>query len=130
MINKNAVLGSLNHTFSTLSLQVNTTTGATDDPLAVQPGTNVSENFSVLQGDKLDLTKILAGAPLTADLSNLSQFVKVLGHSSNDPGFGPGTKTTLEIAGPHGTGIVNLENSGKLGLKDLLSHNSLILSPH
>ena len=96
---------------------------------AVQPGT-VSENFSVLQGDKLDLTKILAGAHLAHDLSNLSQFVKVLGYSSNDPGFGPGTKTTLEIVGPNGTGIVNLENSGKLNLKDLLSHNSLILPPH
>ena len=130
MINTNTVLGSLNHTFSTSSLQANTTTGVTDDSLVVQPGTNVSENFNVLQGDQLDLTKILAGAPLTADLSNLSQFVKVLGYSSNDPGFGPGTKTTLEIVGPNGSGIVNLENSGKLGLKDLLSHNSLILPPH
>jgi hypothetical protein len=130
MINTNTVLGSLTHTFSTSSLQGGTTMGATGDPPAVQPGTNVSGDFSVHQGDKLDLTKILAGAPLTADLSNLHHFVKVLGHSSNDPGFGPGTKTTLEIAGPHGTGIVNLQNSGKLDLKDLLSHNSLILPPH
>jgi hypothetical protein len=120
----------LTTTFSTLSLQGTTTTGATDDPLVVQPGTNVSENFSVLQGDKLDLTQILAGAPLAADLSNIRDFVKVLGSSSNDPGYGPGTKTTLEIVGPQGTGIVNLENSGKLNLKDLLSHNSLILPPH
>jgi hypothetical protein len=124
------VLGSLNHAFSTLSLQTNTTTGATDDALVVQPGTNVSENFNVLQGDKLDPTKILAGAPLTADLSNLSQLVKVLGHSNNDPGFGPGTKTTPEIAGQQDTGVVNLENSGQSNLKDLLSHNSLILPPH
>jgi hypothetical protein len=53
----------------------------------------------------------------------------VLGYSKNDPGFGPGTKTSLEISGPHGTAIVNLEGAGKLELKDLLQHNSLLL-PH
>ena len=97
MINTNTVLGSLNHTFSTLSLQGHTTTtGATNDPPAVQPGTD------------------------------LSHFVKVHGHSSNDPGFGPGTKTTHEIAGPAGTGIGNSEHS----VKDLFSHHNWILPPH
>lgn len=52
------------------------------------------------------------------------------GYSKNDPGFGPGTKTSLEISGPHGTAIVNLEGAGKLELKDLLQHNSLLLPPH
>jgi hypothetical protein len=119
----------LSGTFFSTSLQGYTNTSVGGSDLVVQPGT-VSENFSVLQGDKLDLTQILAGAPLAADLSNLSEFVKVLGYSRNDPGYGPGTKTTLEIVGPQGAGIVNLENSGKLNLKDLLSHNSLILPPH
>lgn len=94
MINTNTVLGSLTHTFSTLSLQG--ATGATNDPPAVQPGTD------------------------------LSHFVKVLGQSSNDPGFGPGTKTTHEIPGPQGTGIGNSENS----VKDLFSHHNWILPPH
>ena len=36
----------------------------------------------------------------------------------------------VEITGPGGSAVVNLESSGKLGLKDLLSHDSLILPPH
>jgi hypothetical protein len=87
------------------------------------------QNFSAAQGDKLDRRKILAGAPLAHDLTNIDKFVRVLGYSKNDPGFGPGTKTSLEISGPHGTAIVNLEGAGKLELKDLLQHNSLLL-PH
>jgi hypothetical protein len=31
---------------------------------------------------------------------------------------------------PGGSAIVNLEGSGKLQLKDLLSHQSLVLPPH
>jgi len=95
--------------------------------LVVQPG---KQSFSFNHGEKLDLTQVLAGAPLAHDLTNIGDFVKVLGHGKNDPGFGKGTKTTLEVTGPGGSAVVNLESSGKLGLKDLLSHNSLILPPH
>ena len=93
----------------------------------VQPG---NQSFSFNHGEKLNLTQLLAGAPLAHDLTNIGNFIKVLGHGTNDPGFGQGTKTTLEISGPGGSAVVNLESSGKLGLKDLLSHNSLILPPH
>jgi len=48
-------------------------------------------------------------------------------HSENDPGFGRGIKTSLAIAGLHGTAIVKLEGVGKLELKDLLSHHTLVL---
>jgi hypothetical protein len=92
--------------------------------------TGFVQNFSAAQGDKLDRRKILAGAPLAHDLTNIDKFVRVLGYSKNDPGFGPGTKTSLEISGPRGTAIVNLEGAGKLELKDLLQHNSLLLPPH
>jgi len=95
--------------------------------LVVQPG---KQNVSFNHGEKLDLTQLLAGAPLAHDLTNIGDFVKVLGHGRNDAGFGQGTKTTLEVTGPGGSAVVNLESSGKLGLKDLLSHNSLILPPH
>jgi hypothetical protein len=106
-----------------------TTTGPALDVL-VRAGTAYVQNFSLVQGDKLDLKQILAGAPLAHDLANIANFVKVTGHGQNDPGFGPGTKTSLEVTGPHGSALVNLEGAGKLELKDLLQHNSLLLPPH
>jgi hypothetical protein len=93
----------------------------------IRAGTDFVQNFNLAH--KLDLT-ILAGAPLAHDLANLGNFVKVLGYGKNDPGFGPGTKTTLEVTGPHGTAVVNLEGAGKLDLNDLLKHHSLLLPPH
>jgi hypothetical protein len=107
-------------------------TGAAEQgrDLLIRAGTGFVPNFSLAHGDKLDLRQILAGAPLTHDLTNIDQFVRVLGHGRNDPGFGPGTKTSLEISGPHGTAILNLESAGKVDLKDLLRHHSLLLPPH
>ena len=125
-VDQPSLLGSLDSAFLGSPLQ-----GAeSGTDLLVQPGSDVSETFSFAQGDTLDLTKLLAGAPLNADLSNLGSYVQVLGYSANDPGFGPGTKTTLEITGPGGQAIVNLEGAGKIDLQELLSHNSLILPPH
>jgi hypothetical protein len=98
--------------------------------LLIRAGTGFVPNFSVAHGDTLDLTKLLAGAPLAHDLTNIDRFVQVLGSGPNDPGFGHGTKTMLEVTGPGGTAIVNLEGAGKLDLKDLLKHNSLLLPPH
>src|SRR5262249_49770200 len=91
---------------------------------------DATQNFDFKHGGQLDLTQVLAGAPLAADLTNIGDFVKVLGHGKNDPGFGHGTKTTLEISGPNGGAVVNLEGTGKLELRDLLKHTSLILPPH
>jgi hypothetical protein len=96
----------------------------------IRAGTGFVQNFSIAHGDKLDLRKILAGAPLAHDLTNIDKFVRVLGYGKNDPGFGPGTKTSLEVTGPHGSAIVNLEGAGKLELHDLLKHHSLLLPPH
>jgi autotransporter passenger strand-loop-strand repeat protein len=98
--------------------------------LEVQAGSDISQAFSLLNGDKLDLTSVLAGAPLAPDLANIGNFVSVLGYGDNDAGYGAGTQTVLQINGPNGGAIVHLEGSGKLGLQDLLSHNSLILPPH
>jgi hypothetical protein len=97
--------------------------------LLIRAGTDFVRNFSLTGGDKLDLTQILAGARLAHDLVNLSSFVKVLGYGHNDPGFGAGTKTTLEVTGPHGSAKINLEGVGKLELGDLLKHHALLL-PH
>jgi hypothetical protein len=106
-----------------------TTAGPALDVL-VRAGTAYVRNFNLVQGDKLDLTQILAGAPLAHDLANIADFVKVTSYGQNDPGFGPGSKTSLEVTGPHGSALVNLEGAGKLELKDLLQHNSLLLPPH
>jgi hypothetical protein len=104
--------------------------GAQGTDLLIQAGTDFVQNFSLAQGDTLNLTKILAGAPLAHDLANLGKFVKVLGYGRNDPGFGAGTKTTLEVSGLHGSATINLEGAGKLDLQHLLKHQALILPPH
>ena len=104
--------------------------GGNSQAALIRAGTDNVRNFNLAQGDKLDLTKILAGAPLAHDLANLGNFVKVLGYSQNDSGFGHGTKTSLEVTGPHGSAVVNLEGVGKLELSDLLKHHSLLLPPH
>jgi len=104
--------------------------GGTGQDLVIRAGVDYVSRFSLAGGDKLDLTQILAGAPLAHDLANLGSFVQVLGAAANDPGFGAGTKTALAVTGPDGSAIVNLEGSGKLQLKDLLSHQSLVLPPH
>jgi hypothetical protein len=113
-----------------VSTNVVTTAVSTNSSLVVQPDIGGSQNIAFNQGGKLDLTQVLAGAPLAHDLTNIGNFIKVLGHGKNDPGFGQGTKTTLEITGPGGSAVVNLESSGKVDLKDLLKHDSLILPPH
>jgi hypothetical protein len=106
------------------------TGGTTEHDVRVRAGTGYVRNFDLAQGHKLDLRHLLAGAPLAHDLANLGRFVKVLGHGDNDPGFGAGTKTALEVTGPHGTAVVNLEGVGKLDLADLLKHHALLLPPH
>jgi hypothetical protein len=119
------------HFLYSLPAATGTGTGAiTDYDVQVRAGTDFVKNFDLARGDKLDLQQILAGAPLAHDLANLGHFVKVLGYGRNDPGFGPGTKTSLEVTGPHGSAVVNLEGVGKLDLADLLKHHSLLLPPH
>jgi hypothetical protein len=96
----------------------------------VQGGGSYLHHFNVAAGDKLDLTQVLGGAPLAHDLTNIGQFVKVVGHGTHDQASGGSTKTTLEVTGPHGKATINLVGSGKLDLKDLLQQNSLVLPPH
>jgi hypothetical protein len=103
-------------------------TGGTVD--LVQAGTNTSTLFNLAQGDKLDLSQILAGAPVNQDLSNISQYVKVIGHGPNDPGFGQGTQTVLQITGPNGQAIVHLEGSGRLNVHDLVKNDAIIPPTH
>jgi hypothetical protein len=103
--------------------------GASGNTIVLQAGGSYAEQFNIAAGDKLDLTHVLAGAPIAHDLTNISQFVKIVGHGANDPGYGHGTKTTLEIAGPGGSARIDLQGSGKLDLKDLVHHDSLLLPP-
>ena len=106
------------------------TLGSSGHTIVVQAGLAYSEQFVIARGDRVDLRHILAGGPITArDLTNLNQFVKVVGHGPNDPGFGIGNKTTLEITGPGGSARIDLQGSGRLDLKDLLHHDSLLLPP-
>jgi hypothetical protein len=92
----------------------------------IQGGTLSSVPFSLARGDQLDLSQILHGAPAARDLTNIGQFVKVLGHGPNDPSFGHGTQTVIQISGPSDQAIVHLQGSGKLDLEDLVKHDTLI----
>jgi hypothetical protein len=92
----------------------------------IHGGTHSSVPFSLVRGDQLDLSQILHGVPAAQDLTNIWQFVKVLGHGPNDPAFGHGTKTVVQISGPSDQAIVHLQGSGKLDLQDLVKHDSLI----
>jgi hypothetical protein len=104
--------------------------GGSGTTIVVQTGGPFTERFNLASGDKLDLTQVLAGAPISQDLTNLGQFVKVVGYGVNDPGYGQGTKTMLEITGPGGSARIDLQGSGRLDLKDLLHHDSLLLPPN
>ena len=97
--------------------------------MQVRAGTDFVKNCSLARGAR-PRQQIPEGAPLTLDLGNDEPFVKVVGYGKNDPGFGPGTRTSFGVTGPHGRAIVNLEGAGKLELKDLLQHRSLLLPPH
>ena len=102
--------------------------GGSANTLVVHAGGSYAQQFRLGGGDKLDLRHVLAGAPLAHDLTNIHQFVKIVGHGANDPGRGLGT--TLEVTGPSGSARIDLQGSGKLNLKDLLHHDSLLLPPH
>ena len=106
------------------------TTSSSGNVDLIQAGTNTSYQFSLAQGDQLDLSQILAGAPVNQDLSNIGQYVKVIGHGPNDPGFGSGTQTVLQITGPNGQAIVHLEGSGRLNVHDLVKHDAIIPPTH
>jgi hypothetical protein len=95
----------------------------------VQPETDIAHAFTLADGDRLDLTQILANAPLRSDLTNIGDFVTVLGYGANDAGYGAGTKTLLSVSGPDGSAVVALEGSGRLTVDDLLRNDSLILPP-
>jgi len=92
----------------------------------IEAGTHSSVPFSLARGDQLDLSQILHDTPAAQDLTNIGQFVKVLGHGPNDPAFGQGTKTVVQISGPSDQAIVHLQGSGKLDLQDLVKHAGLI----
>jgi hypothetical protein len=95
----------------------------------VQPGNSTTEHFNIGLGDKIDLTQVLAGAPISSDLTNLEQIAKVVGSGSTEPSNNHVSNTTLDIAGPGGSARIELQGSGRVDLKDLLHHDSSIL-PH
>jgi hypothetical protein len=95
----------------------------------VRPNTDIAHAFNPANGDRLDLTQILANASLRSDLTNIGDFVTVLGYGANDAGYGDGTKTLLSVSGPDGSAMVVLEGSGRLTVDDLLKNDSLILPP-
>ena len=90
-------------------------------------GTATIAGFSLSNGDVLNLTSILAGVSLAADLSNLGSFVAVA--TETDAKHKSWTDTVLTIKGSGGTATVTLLNTGSLTLAGLETA-SLVLPAH
>ncbi|MDI9849798.1 hypothetical protein QM467_17265 [Rhodoblastus sp. 17X3] len=67
---------------------------------------------------------LAAGEQLTTDLTNFGNLVSSLKHGANAPGHGAGSQTNPETTGGGIGASANLDNGGKLELKDLLANNT------
>lgn len=67
---------------------------------------------------------------VSPDLTNIADFVKVIGYGASNPGSATATTSMLEIIGPNGSAAIALEGSGRLTVADLVKSNSLVLPPH
>ncbi len=77
--------------------------------------------FKLANGDRLDLTQVLAGVSLLHDLSNLKNYVSVVRSGSD---------SVLIANGPLGTDAVIVHGAGSLGLSDFVAHAAFVLPPH
>jgi hypothetical protein len=106
-----------------------TLTAQPNETFMIGKGANaLIENFSIANGDTLDVRALLNGVSLAADLSNLGSFVSITGTTA-DP-FGNGTDTNVSVSGPGGSAVLSLQGSGAIKLSDLESGNALKLPPH
>ena len=83
--------------------------------------------FDPAAGERLNLTGLLAGAPLANDLANLGAFISVVGQGPDPNG---GTDTTLSLTGPGGGASLVLVGGKAIAAADLLNDNALVLPPH
>ena len=94
---------------------------------AASGGSLSIDGFTAASGDMLDLTRILAGAPLAPDLSNLSSYVSfATAADATQPG---GIDAILTITGAGGTGVVTLLNTDLTTLS-ALSGSNMVLPAH
>lgn len=106
-----------------------TITAQTNETFMIGNGANaLIENFSIANGDTLDMRALLNGASLAADLSNLGSFVSITGTKA-DP-FGNGTDTNVSVSGPGGSASLSLQGSGAVTLSQLENGNALKLPQH
>ena len=86
-------------------------------------GTDAIAGFTLTNGDKLDLSRLLAGTGALADGSNLASFVKLTQEDTNHPST---TDTVLTVKGISASASVTLLNTGTLTLSDLIEHGSIV----
>jgi hypothetical protein len=87
--------------------------------VAAAVGSQTVGSFSMANGDKIDLTHILAGTSVTT--SDLSSYVST---------SASGTGTSLAITGPNGSDTVLLSGIGSLSLQTLINGNAFVLPSH
>jgi hypothetical protein len=67
---------------------------------------------------------------LLTDLTNFGNVVSSLKYGNSDPNVGSGHQDTPQVTGIGAGALSNLDNGGKLELKDLLTNNHTIVPKH
>lgn len=84
--------------------------------IIANPGSQIVSGFNIANGDRLDLTQILAGA--AASETTLSKYVKTTWSNFD---------TTLTITGPRGSDSVTLSHVGAVSLQSLINTKTFVL---
>ena len=87
-------------------------------------GTETIAGFTLTDGDKLDLSALLAGTGALADGSNLSSFVTLA--QQPDARHPSTTDTVLTVKGTAASASITLLNTGTLNLTDLVTNGSIV----
>jgi hypothetical protein len=92
---------------------------------ALSSGFSGSDNLTsgTNQSVTPDLSQTIAGASTSSDLTNVGQFVQLAGQTSGTSNTSG--STTFEIAGSSGHTAGTADDSGKLGLQNMLDKHLL-----
>ncbi len=87
-------------------------------------GTETILGFTPTNGDKLDLSQLLAGTDVAVDGSNLASFVTLT--QQQDGWQRAATDTVLSVKGTTASASITLLNTGTLTLSSLVSDGSIV----
>lgn len=104
---------------------VTVVSAAADETFVISPGANADiTGFSLADGDRLDVTRLLHGGGIGDDLANVGLYVSVTGSTTDAAGL---IDTSLSINGPSGSASLTLSGTAAISVLDLLQNNALIV---